>query len=347
MLVFGADSRQLAAIVAEPAARHGDATRHFTGRLVWNEDATVRVFSPFAGRVRRLLAEVGQTVKKGDALAEIESPDFGQAQADAHKARADFILAENALSRARDLFEHGAVARKEVEVAEDTYENALTEKKRTEARLAIYDSRADRLDTLFTLPSPLGGVLVERNVSPGQEVRPDQMLANAPGLFAPLFVVSDPTRLWVLLDVTDLDTRSFRAGMPLRLRTRALGDQVFEGVVDVVGDALDPASRTVKVRGSVTNTDRVLKAEMYVTVDLPGENAGSSVDVPARAVYLKDNCHYVFLEQQPGRFERRLVKVEPERDGRVPIREGLNPGEKVVTEGSLLLQAEWESSQRL
>ena len=109
------------------------------------------------------------------------------------------------------------------------------------------------------------GFLSRRISTPGQEVRADQMLANATQLYAPLFVVSDPAHLWVQLDVAESDLGSLRPGEALRVHSRAYPDKVFDGTLEKIGDSLDPATRTVQVRGSVANPDKLLKAEMYVS----------------------------------------------------------------------------------
>src|SRR5207302_1597659 len=145
---------------------------------------------------RKLFIDINQPVTRGAPLAEIQSAEFGQAQAEARKAASDFRRAQRNLDRVRDLFEHGAAPRKDFDSAEADFASAQAEKDRAEARLAIYGATAISGDHGFLLPSPLDGVLVEKNVNPGQEVRPDQMLANTPQFTAALFVVTDPSRLW-------------------------------------------------------------------------------------------------------------------------------------------------------
>jgi len=162
------------------------------------------------------------------------------------------------------------------------------------------------------------------------------MLANMPQYTAPLFVVTDPSRLWIQIDATEVDLPYLRRGCRLTFTTRAFPDQVFTGLVDTVAEFMDPATRTVKVRGSVDNSRLFLKAEMFVSVSLPGQ-AVSGASVPARAVFLKGEKHYVFIEDQPGRFKRQEVTTGPEQDGVVLVVAGIQPGQRVVTDGCVLL----------
>jgi cobalt-zinc-cadmium efflux system membrane fusion protein len=330
-------SPQLSAVMVEPVSAGQSTLLPLTGRLVWDETMTVRVFTPFAGRVRKLLGEVGQSVSNGAPLAEIQSADFGQAVADARKAESDFRKAERSLNRLRDLFEHSAAPRKDLEGAEADYAAAQAEKERTENRLAIYGATTNASGRGFLLPSPLEGVLVERNVTPGQEVRPDQMLANMPQFTAPLFVVTDPSRLWIQIDATEFDLPHLRPGCEFTFTARAFPDQTFTGRVETVSEFIDPATRTIKVRGTVDNAQRLLKAEMFVNVNLPGQKAPGPT-VPSKAVFLKGEKHYVFVEEKPGQFARQEVKVGPEQEGRIVVLAGVEPGQRVVTEGCVLLQ---------
>jgi cobalt-zinc-cadmium efflux system membrane fusion protein len=318
---------------------------HLNGRLVWDDDVTVRVFTPFAGRVTRILADVGQTVKQDDILAMISSPDFGQAQADARRADSDFRLAERTLQRARELYEHGAAPKKDLEAAEADFARAQSERTRTAQRLVLYGGSADAIDQACPLKSALDGVVVEKNINPGQEVRPDQMLANAPQFFSPLFVVTDPTRLWVLLDVPEKDLSRIRPGEPIAIHTHAFPERVFQGRFEVLTDYLDPSSRTVKLRAAVDNPERLLKAEMFVAVDVQGQHPAGS-DVSAKAVFLNGEKHYVFVEEAFGQFSRREIKAGLEHDGKVLVLDGVQPGQRVVTDGCLLLEQLYQSGER-
>ena len=323
------------------------STIHLNGRSVWDDEATVRVFTPFAGRVTKISADVGQAVKQHDTLAIIASADFGQTQADARRAESDFRLAERTLGRVRELYEHGAAPKKDLEAAEADFARAQSEKTRTAGRLSLYGGSLDTIDQVCPLQCPLDGVVVEKNINPGQEVRPDQMLANAPQFFSPLFVVTDPTRLWVLLDVSDKDLPRVRWGERILVHAQAFPDRVFQGRIDVISDSLDPTTRTVKVRASVDNSVRLLKAEMFVTVDLSANRPGrpGGTDVSAKAVFLKGEKHYVFVQQGRGEFLRREIKTGPEHDGKIQVLDGLLPGERIVTEGCLLLEQLYQSGE--
>jgi cobalt-zinc-cadmium efflux system membrane fusion protein len=336
-VTLATNAPQLAALTVETVRTEQPAAMPLAGRLMWDEDVTARVFTPFAGIVRKPLVELNQTVTNGEPLAEIQSPDFGQAQADARKAQSDLLRTERNLNRVRDLFEHGAAPRKDLDNAEADFASAQAEKDRAENRLTIYGATSASTNRVFLLPSPVDGVLVERNVTPGQEVRPDQMLANMPQITAPLFVITDPSRLWLQIDATEADLPHLRPGREFTFTSHAFPGQAFAAQVSVVSEFVDSNTHAIKVRGKVDNARRLLKAEMFVSVNLPGEGkAGASL--PAKAVYLKGDKHYVFVESAPGHFERREVQLGPEQDGQVLVVAGVEPGQRVVTDGCILLE---------
>lgn len=336
-VVIATNSPLLGALALETVGVKRPSALALAGRLIWDEDVTVRVFTPFAGIIRKLFVQINEPVTNGAPLAEIQSADFVQTQADVRKAQSDFRRAERNLARLRDLFEHGAAPRKDLESAEADFATAQAEKDRAEQRIAIYGTPGSSGEQGFLLPSPLSGVLVERNVTPGQEVRPDQMLANTPQYTAPLFVVTDPSRLWIQIDATEVDLPFLRPGCDFTFTSRAFRDQIFTGRVDTVSEFIDPGTRTIKVKGSVENSRHLLKAEMFVGVNLPGQGS-SEVSVPAKAVFLNGDRHYVFLEEEPGQFVRQEVKTGSEQDGFVTIVTGVQPGQRVVTDGCVLLQ---------
>lgn len=342
-LVLPGDSPRLASLSSSTVVAQPPAPLALTGHLVWNEDATVRVFSPFAGRVTRVLADLGQSVAAGAPLALLASPDFGQAQADARRASTDLAVAQRTLERQRDLLAHGIVAQKDVEAAAADVDRARVEQQRAVARLALYGGDTSTVTQVLPLTSAIAGLVVERNIVPGQEVRPDQMLANAPQLFAPLFVVTDLTHLWVQLDVPEQDLPFVRVGAPITLHSQAWPDRVFHGRITLTAGALDPTTRTLKVRGLVDNTDGLLKAEMMVAVEAP-RMQGTELTVPASAVLLEGERNIVFVEQARGHYLRREVQVGAEHGGNVPVLSGLRLGERVVSGSALLLEQLFQTS---
>jgi membrane fusion protein, heavy metal efflux system len=339
---FATNAPQLASINVEPARPRTLAVTHVTGRLYWDGNATVGVFTPVAGRVISLAADLDQPVSVGTSLAVIDSPDFAQALANARTAVANWAAADKVFTRTKELLAHGAAATKDVEAAEAAYVAALAERDRAESVLANYGGSDRSTNAIYTLRSPIAGTLVDKNVNPGQELRADLMLANAPNLFAPSFTVSDPSKLWLQIDVSESDLPSLQTGEALQITTRAFPGQVFDGVLDNIGATMDPATRTVKVRGVVNNPAHLLKAEMYVLVDVVQDAARAGalgVEVSSKALFMKGDDSFVFLETAPGTFERKQVRVGIEKDDKIPIYNGVNPGDKVVTEGALLLQA--------
>ena len=334
---FPADSPQLAALETAPVESRSSARTELSGRLTWNDDVTVRIFTPFAGRVRKIMADLGQPVEKNAPLAEVESPDFGQARADTRKASSDLQLAQRTLARLQELFAHGAAPKKDVEAAEAAESQAESEHMRAVSKLAVYGSSADSADEMFPLQSPIAGVVVDKSVNPGQEIRPDMMLANMPQFTAPLFVVSDPTRLWIQIDATEVDLPKLQPGRVFTFTSRAFPNQTFTGRVDKVAEFIDSNTRTIKVRGAVDNARRLLKAEMFVSVNVNGDNT-ATISAPTAAVFLKGEKHFVFVQDKPGQFTRQEIAISAEQADRVLVASGLQPGQQVVTSGCMLLQ---------
>ena len=306
--------------------RDRGGTLRLPGRLVWNEEKTVRVFPQLGGRVQSIAVDVGNAVKIGQPLAVLSSPDYGQALADARKAQADARLAAQALARNRELREAGVIAEKDWQQVEAETSRAQAEAARAGQRLAGLGGDGNGA---YTLRSPLAGVVVERNVNPGMEFRPEQAAA-------PLFVVTDPSSLWLQLDASEADLGALHLGAGLEIESKQYPGEHFHGVIRHVADFVDPASRTIKVRAEVANVDRRLKGEMFVQglVELP---ALPVVCVPAAAVFLLGDQRYVFVEEGPGRYRRQLVEARGERNGLIVLQSGVKEGDKIVIEGNLHL----------
>lgn len=370
-VAFATGSPQLDSITVETAQPRTLVIRHVTGRLYWDDDTTVRIFTPVFGRVTKVLKDIGDAVDAGTPLAELDSPDYAQALANARTAVGNLMAADKSLQRTKELLAHGAYAQKDLEAAEAAYIAALAERDRAKAVLLNYGGgaqvyteleralEADRSEAAacnyagtndvlgssssrYLVTSPLAGVVVDKTINPGQEIRPDFQLASFQPMVTPLFTVSDPTKLWLQVDVPEDELPSLEPGQPLQIHTEVYPDTTFTGTVDKISDTLDPSTRAIKVRGVVANPDNRLKAEMYVSVDVAqaaDKLAGAGVEIPASAVFMVDNEYYLFAETAPGHFQRREVKVGTEADGKIPVFHGLDAGEKVVSAGALLLQS--------
>ena len=364
---FVADAPQLASISVQATAPRTVAITHVTGRLYWDEETTVRIYIPVQGRVTSVLKDIGSYVSPREALAEVDSPDFAQALADARTALGNLMASAKGLSRAKSLLEHGFGAAKDLEAAEAAYISALAERDRAAARLNNYGgsdlpgtelerAAGDRLEAKiasfagndaaknarYILRTPLSGVVVDKSINPGQEVRADMMLANVGPITNPLFTVSDPSTLWLQVDVAESDLPALQVGLPLKIICKAFPNKTFDGEITKIADTMDPATRTVKVRGVVKNPDLQLKAEMYVTVNViedVAKLATAGVEVPATALFMKKDDSFLFIEESPGHYRRQKVKVGVEQDNKVTVYEGVKAGQKVVTEGALLLQS--------
>lgn len=300
-------------------------------RVVWNEERTQRIYPSFAGRVTALRADVGQLVSAGSTLAVLASPDFGQAQSETARAEADERLAARNLQRQRELFDAGIVARKELDQAEAEHERTHAEAERARARTRLYGSSSS-VDQQLVLRASLAGTVVERNLNPSQELRPEQAGPGVP----PLFVISDPSTLWVQIDVRDHEIGLVRPGLPFTLQVPVLPGQRFEGRVVASSDFIDPQTRTIKVRAQVANRQRLLKAEMLGSAVFE-RRFDRGLVIPATAALLQGAQHWVFVQTRPGEFEPRRVELSYEGSREVVVSEGLQAGEQVVTENALLL----------
>ena len=339
-LRFAPGHPQLALLGLSAAAPGKAITVELPAKLVWNEERTQRIYPAFAGRVVAIKADVGQSVKSGTLLAQLASPDFGMAQADTAKSQADVGLTQKSLARQKELFDAGIVARKDLDVAMADAARAQAESQRAQARTRLYGGGGGGVNQQLGLAANISGVVVERNLNPGQELRPDQ---SGPGIPA-LFVVTDPTSLWVQIDARESEIGTLKIGSAFELIIPSLGGQKFEGKVTAAADYIDPATRTIKVRGVVANPNRLLKAEMLATARIE-RILGNGVVIPSQAVSLLGSKHTVMVQTAPGVFESREVGLSYQGPKDTVVARGLEAGEQVVTENMLLLVREFRIAQ--
>ena len=339
---FPTENPQIQSIRVAPVEGVSEAGEQFTGHLIWDANRTTPIYSPVAGRVEKIVAEIGQSVKRGDDLALMHSPDYAQAQADYYKAVSALSAAQKTFSRLQRLIQYGAAAVKDVEGAQGDLDRATAEKQRAETTLQkLGDAFGTDLNNLFHLRSPLDGIVVDKKINLGQEVRSDIVLSGITDVATtPLFRISDPTHLWVEFDVPEGAIGRLHPGMAIRVRTPAYPGRPFPGQIEVVGAALDANTRVAYARGEVPNPEGLLKEEMYVTIHLELATAQShSVAVPSTAVMYLAGKYYVFVQSGPRKFTRQEVSVEHESDVGKTVVHGLSPGQSVVSQGAVLINA--------
>lgn len=328
-IVLAAAENAATFLKVAPVVEDRGSLLRLPGRLVWNEDRTVRIYPQLAGRVVRVMADLGSEVRAGQALAVLSSPDFGVAQAELKKAQADAALSRKAFERSRELLAAGVMAAKDAEQVEADFARAQAEAERAASRLALFGRGGASVDQSYALSSPIAGTVVERVLNVGQELRSD------PSGAAP-FVVTDPASLWIQIDAAEADLAALRTGVEFGLQVRQFPGEVFPGRIVRIADFVDPVARTVKVRGVVPNAGRRLKAEMFATATIALPSSVHPM-VPSKAVFLVGAERFVFVEVSPGTYLRRKVEVGVDRDGFYEVRAGLRTGEQVVVEGNLHL----------
>ena len=302
------------------------------GRISYDENLTARISSPIAGRITALHAEAGDTVARGFVLARIDAPDLATAEADWRKAQSDEARKHLALTRAQTLFDGDVLARKDLESALADQQQASAETRRAAQRMRNLNA-SGKEDGTFGLQTPLAGIVAERQINPGQEVRPD--LPN------PLFVVTDLRHLWVIVDVPEQAAGAIRPGQGVSLETAAYPGQRFAARVERVGLTLDPGTRRIQVRCAVANPALLLKPEMFARVSfLPIEGGKQAIALPNTSLFAEGMYDFVFVETRPGTFVKRRVGVALRGQEASFVSTGLASGERVVTEGAFLLNAE-------
>ena len=329
---FPPQKPDLAAIETVTAKPEPESDGQMTGRLLWDESDTSYVFSPVFGRVDKIVGRIGQKVAAGEDLAWLRSPDYAQAQAAAKTAAADLVQAKESLDRENLLRTKGAAAVQDQESAQASYDQALAEKQRADLWLQQLGATPGDFSDLYHVRSPIDGVVVDMNIHPGQEVRSDIQLAGVAELVKPMYTISDPARLWVRVDVREAQLNLLKPGETINFRTPAYPDKVFTGKLAVVGTSLDPQTRVAYARATVDNSEGLLRAEMYVTAQLPRPaDAPVAVEIPASAVLFQEGKYFVIVESAPHRFDLHEVSVVHEGPAGVSVVvRGLSPGQTVV-----------------
>jgi cobalt-zinc-cadmium efflux system membrane fusion protein len=312
------------------------------GKIEANPNRISKVVLPVAGRITRVLVKTGDAVVTDQPLLTIQSPDadaamsaFLSAQAGVTQARAALIKAQADFDRSQDLFEHNAVAKKDVSSAESALaqatagsEQARASLNQAERRLAVLGLKKDDVSQEVVLRSPLSGKVLELGVVPG-EFRNDTS--------ASVMTIADLSTVWVASQVPESSIRFVRVGEHVEIGLVAYPGETFSGRVSRIADTVDPQTRTVKVQAEMDNRNGRLRPEMYGSIRHVESTERMTV-VPAAAVVQDGNRTLVFVERSPGRFEERHVSVGRRTGDLVRITNGLAPGDTVAVDGVMLLK---------
>jgi cobalt-zinc-cadmium efflux system membrane fusion protein len=344
---------QMQSIKLEPVvARSFRAEKTATGKIGFNEDVMTPVFSPYAGRVLRLLAKPGDAVGRGSPLFEIDTPDLVQAEQDliaagiaVPKAKTALDLATRAEDRQHRLYANKAVALKDWEQAEADLKNAQrdlhsAENALTAARSKLHvfgksDQEIEKIenerqiDRVARVGSPLTGTIVARKVGPGQFVKPDSP--------DPLLTIADLSTVWLLADVYESDAPPIKAGQSVEVHVSAFPNETFTARIAYIGASVDPTTHRVAVRSVVQNRGRKLKPEMFASFRVVTDSEVASLAVPLSAVVHEGNKTSVWMKQSRNAFARREVTLGLEQGGYAQVLSGLQAGDQVVSEGSIFI----------
>lgn len=323
------DALQVVAAQSGPMPVSAD----LNARLAVNEDITGRVGAPVAGRVTAVLADIGTPVRAGQALARMDAPDLAQAQADKLEAEAGADLKRRAAERAKTLFEGDALARRDLEAA--TAEARSADAELTRARLRLNNLGGGRGSAL-ALTSPVSGYVLDRQIEAGQQLTAGQ---------SPLFTVTDPKRLWLLIDVPETAIERARVGEDINFEVSAFPGRHFTGHITRIGLAVDPSTRRVQVRAEVPNPDLALKPEMFARARFVTDDGKTAIKVPNAALFEQGLKSYVFRVDGPGKFRRIPVTVGVRGEDSSYVTAGLKDGDRVIGEGALLLNAQMADAQ--
>lgn len=338
-VILGSDSPKREYIkdkIVEPIQR--PLMEPVTGKIVYDESNTARISSPVSGRVTGAIAALGDQIHSGDTLVEIDSPELGQAQSAYRDAVADLKLAKLNYERTKELFDNDIAPRKEWELMEDKLIHARSEAERARLKLANLGADNLRLDNRFVLHSPISGIVTERNINPGMEVRPD--------LPTPLFVISDLDQLWAQMDIFEKDIGLIHVGTAVLLEVPAYPGEEFKAAVSYISKVVDETTRTVKVRCIVPNLERKLLPAMFARLTVLSNIDDLSIVVPLDALFVEDESDWVYVNAGDYHYQLRPVKVGLRLKDRAVILSGLKPGERLVVNGALMLRAEQKTEQQ-
>ncbi|HXW73076.1 MAG TPA: efflux RND transporter periplasmic adaptor subunit [Methylocella sp.] len=332
--------KQLDAVkIAPVASRNFEIIKTAVGSIDFNEDKSVQVFTPYQGRIVTLYAKLGDTVKAGDTLFTIDSPDLLNAASNLIQAAGVLQLTNRALVRAQKLLKAGGGAEKDYEQAVSDQQTAEGNLKAARDAVRIFgrsDKDIDRIiadrhvDSTLVVPSPISGLVTARNAQTGLFVQP----GNTP---AP-FTIADISTMWLNSYVVESEIPAFGLGQELEARVLAYPDRVFEGKVTVLGAMVDPNTHRLLVRSEIKDPDHLLRPGMFAKFVIRTGKTIDALAIPAGGIVREgDGTMSAWIARDDNVFSKRTVDIGLQQRGYDEIREGIKAGEKVVTEGAVFL----------
>jgi membrane fusion protein, heavy metal efflux system len=322
------------------------------GKIAVDEDRSTPVFSPYVGRVTKLLTRPGDSVTQGQPLFVIEAADTVQAQNDfiaamtgLNKAQSAVDLAQLQDKRAKDLFEGRAVPLKDYQQSQATLVQAQNDLRSSQTaleaargKLRILGLTDDaisafqekgRIDPNTTVFSPITGTVVQRKIGPGQYV--------SAGATDPVFVIGDLSTVWLIAFVRETDAATVAVGQEIAFNVLALPGRPLTARIDYVSAAIDPATRRLLVRATVNNKDGLLKPEMFANVTIYSGNDHPAIGVPKQALIYEGDQVRLWVAHEDKSIELRQIKTGLTNGDLVEVKGNLKPGERIVTKGSLFI----------
>jgi cobalt-zinc-cadmium efflux system membrane fusion protein len=308
------------------------------GRIALNSDTATQIFSPYSGRVIRVIAGIGEHVRKGAPLLAIEASEFSQTQSDLLNAVTQLKLARIAEQRRHAAFESKGGSLQDWQQAQADLAAAQTTLDSVRNRLRIFGLPEEQIDSLeheksaspvTYVRAPIDGVVTDRQVGPGQYLQ-----AGGP---TPVYTLGNLETVWLVADVREIDAPLVEVGQDVEVRVLAFPGKVFKAKLTSVGSTVDPVTRRVPVRATIENQDGKLKPQMFATFSIITSGATDALAVPEEAVVREGEAARVWVLGSNNDLALRVIRTGRISNGMVEVLDGLKPGEKVVTRGSLFI----------
>jgi membrane fusion protein, heavy metal efflux system len=336
---FRASAQQLKTLTMEVVQIHGFVSEELTeGKIAVNGDRATPVYSPYSGRVTRVIAGLGDTVKAGAPLAALEASEYVQAQSDLKSSAAAVKLARINEARKHALYDAKGGSLQDwqsaqadltnAESAHSSVENRLRILGKSEAEIARLE-QAEIMNPVATLTAPIAGVVVDRQVGPGQYLQA--------GNGTPIYTIADPSSVWLLANVRETDADLVRLGQSVEVSVLAYPKRTFKARVTYVAALVDSVTHRLPVRAEIENPGGALKPEMFASFRILTTDVSESPAVPEAAVVYEGSAAHVWVVAGDDLLSLRIIRTGRSNDGFIEVLDGLKPGERVVTRGGLFI----------